>query len=164
MYKKGKKLCFGLIIGTRAYFNPALAIDVRKQLLKVMDECGYDYVILPEDATPTGSSSIETREDGLKVAAQFKENRDRIDGIIVALPNFGFEIGIINAINEANLGVPVLVQAYDDYTTQLIRPAFSASTASFSPSTVIRMMFRAAGSSEASSTSSAPSVMESLWE
>lgn len=119
MYKKGKKLCFGLIIGTRAYFNPALAIDVRKQLLKVMDECGYDYVILPEDATPTGSSSIETREDGLKVAAQFKENRDKIDGIIVALPNFGFEIGIINAIHEANLGVPVLVQAYDDYNDKV---------------------------------------------
>ena len=119
MYKKGEKLCFGLIIGTRAYFNPALAIDVRKQLLKTMDELGYDYVILPEDATPTGSSSIETREDGLKVAAQFKENRDRIDGIIVALPNFGFEIGIINAINEANLGVPVLVQAYDDYNDKV---------------------------------------------
>lgn len=119
MYKNGKKMCFGVIIGTRAYFNPDLAIDVRKELLRVLDECDYDYVILPEDATPTGSSSIETREDGLKVAAQFKENREKIDGIIVALPNFGFEIGIINAIHEANLGVPVLVQAYDDYNDKV---------------------------------------------
>ena len=109
-----KKMCFGVIIGTRAYFNSALATDVRKQLLKTLDDLGYDYVILPEDATPTGSSSIETREDGLKCAELFRQNRDRIDGIIVSLPNFGFEIGIINAISVADLRVPVLVQACDD--------------------------------------------------
>lgn len=103
-----------MIIGTRAYFNSALAKDVRKQLLKTIEEQGYDYVILPEDATPTGSSSIETREDGIKCAELFRQNRDKIDGIIVSLPNFGFEIGIINAISIADLNVPVLVQACDD--------------------------------------------------
>lgn len=107
-------MCFGVIIGTRAYFNSELAKDVRKQLLKTLEDEGYDYVILPEDATPTGSSSIETREDGLKCAELFRQNRDRIDGIIVSLPNFGFEIGIINAISIADLNVPVLVQACDD--------------------------------------------------
>lgn len=112
--KNKKKLCFGVIIGTRAYFNSALAKDVRKQLLKTIEEQGYDYVILPEDATPTGSSSIETREDGIKCAELFCQNRDKIDGIIVSLPNFGFEIGIINAISIADLNVPVLVQACDD--------------------------------------------------
>lgn len=112
--KNKKKLCFGVIIGTRAYFNSALAKDVRKQLLKTIEEQGYDYVILPEDATPTGSSSIETREDGIKCAELFRQNRDKIDGIIVSLPNFGFEIGIINAISIADLNVPVLVQACDD--------------------------------------------------
>lgn len=95
-------------------FNSELAKDVRKQLLKTLADEGYDYVILPEDATPTGSSSIETREDGLKCAELFRQNRDRIDGIIVSLPNFGFEIGIINAISVADLNVPVLVQACDD--------------------------------------------------
>jgi L-fucose isomerase-like protein len=109
-----KKMCFGVIIGTRAYFNSDLAKDVRKQLLKTLTDEGYDYVILPEDATPTGSSSIETREDGVLCANLFRANRDRIDGIIVSLPNFGFEIGIINAINIADLRVPVLVQACDD--------------------------------------------------
>lgn len=112
--KNKKKLCFGVIIGTRAYFNSALAKDVRKQLLKIIEEQGYDYVILPEDATPTGSSSIETREDEIKCAELFRQNRDKIDGIIVSLPNFGFEIGIINAISIADLNVPVLVQACDD--------------------------------------------------
>ena len=111
---RNNKLCFGVIVGTRAYFNSALAKDVRAQLLKTIEEQGHEYVILPEDATPTGSSSIETREDGLKCAALFRQHRDEIDGIIISLPNFGFEIGIINAISVAELNVPVLVQACDD--------------------------------------------------
>lgn len=112
--KNKERMCFGIIIGTRAYFNSELAKDVRKQLLRTLADEGYNYVILPEDATPTGSSSIETREDGLKCAELFRQNRDRIDGIIVSLPNFGFEIGIINAISVADLNVPILVQACDD--------------------------------------------------
>ena len=112
--KNKERMCSGIIIGTRAYFNSELAKDVRKQLLRTLADEGYDYVILPEDATPTGSSSIETREDGLKCAELFRQNRDRIDGIIVSLPNFGFEIGIINAISVADLNVPILVQACDD--------------------------------------------------
>lgn len=112
--KNKERMCFGIIIGTRAYFNSELAKDVRKQLLRTLADEGYDYVILPEDVTPTGSSSIETREDGLKCAELFRQNRDRIDGIIVSLPNFGFEIGIINAISVADLNVPILVQACDD--------------------------------------------------
>ena len=55
-------------------------------------------------------SDVESR----MYAKLFRENRDRIDGIIVSLPNFGFEIGIINAISVADLNVPVLVQACDD--------------------------------------------------
>ena len=50
----------------------------------------------------------------MKCAELFRQNRDRIDGIIVSLPNFGFEIGIINAISVADLNVPILVQACDD--------------------------------------------------
>lgn len=111
---KNGKQCFGVIIGTRAYFNSELARDVKTQLLKVISELGYEYVILPEDATPTNSSSIETLEDGVKCARLFREHRDEIDGIIVSLPNFGYEIGIINAISRAELHVPVLVQACDD--------------------------------------------------
>lgn len=111
---KNGKICFGIIIGTRAYFNSALAKDVKKQLLKVLDDAGYEYIILPEDATPTGSSSIETLEDGIKNAEFFRQHRDEIDGIIVSLPNFGYEIGIINTISRADLNVPVLVQACDD--------------------------------------------------
>ncbi len=108
-----KQLTFGIIIGTRNYFNSALAIDVRASLLKILKEAGHDYVILDEDQTPT-QGSMETREDGMKCAKLFRANRDRIDGIIICLPNFGFEIGVINAIDLAELHVPILVQACDD--------------------------------------------------
>jgi len=104
---------FGLIVGTRAYFNSDLAIDVRKTLLEELGKAGYGYVILDEEDTPTGGS-METVQDGKKCAELFRANRDEIDGIIVSLPNFGFEIGIINAISRAELNVPVMVQACDD--------------------------------------------------
>ncbi len=110
--KPGKET-FGLIIGTRAYFNSDLAIDVRKTLLEELGKEGYGYVILDECDTPTGGS-METVEDGKKCATLFRANRDEIVGIIVSLPNFGFEVGIINAISRAELNVPVLVQACDD--------------------------------------------------
>lgn len=111
---KNKKITFGIILATRSYFNSALAKDVRETLIKTLTANNYDYVILDENDTPTGSGSIETREDGVKCAELFKKNRERIDGIIVTLPNFGFEIGAITAIQQANLNVPVLVQACDD--------------------------------------------------
>jgi len=111
---KNKKTTFGIILATRSYFNSALAKDVRETLLKVLTDNNYDYVILNDEDTSTGSGSIETREDGIKCAELFKENRERIDGIIVTLPNFGFEIGIINAIQLSNLNVPIMVQACDD--------------------------------------------------
>ena len=110
--KPGKET-FGLIIGTRAYFNAELAVDVRKTLLEELEKAGYGYVILDECDTPTGGS-METVEDGKKCASLFRAHRDEIDGIIVSLPNFGFEVGIINAISRAELNVPVLVQACDD--------------------------------------------------
>ena len=50
----------------------------------------------------------------MKCAELFRQNSDPNDGIIVSLPNFGFEIGIINAISVADLNVPILVQACDD--------------------------------------------------
>ncbi|MDR3118000.1 MAG: L-fucose/L-arabinose isomerase family protein [Mediterranea sp.] len=111
---KNGKTTFGIILATRSYFNSALAKDVRKTLTHVLTANNYDYVILDDEDTPTGSGSMETREDGVKCANLFKENREHIDGIIVTLPNFGFEIGVITAIRQANLNVPILVQACDD--------------------------------------------------
>ncbi len=107
-----KKTTFGVIVGTRGFFNPALAADGRQQLLAKLDKLGYDYVIPAENATPNGA--IETLADAEVCAELFQENRKKIDGIIVVLPNFGDEIGVVQTIDLAKLDVPVLVQACDD--------------------------------------------------
>ena len=107
-----KKTTFGLIVATRGFFNPALAAAGRKELLAKLDELGYDYVIPPEDATPNGA--IESLADARICADLFKENADKIDGIVVILPNFGDELGVVQTLDMAKLDVPVLVQACDD--------------------------------------------------
>ena len=110
-------LTFGLIVGTRGVFNAALATSGRQQLIEVVEKLGYKTVILPSDATPSGV--VETYSDGLKCAALFEQHRKNIDGIIISMPNFGDELGIINALNTAKLNVPVLVQASPDELNQL---------------------------------------------
>jgi L-fucose isomerase-like protein len=112
-----KKITFGLIVGTRGFFNSALAVDGRKDLIALMEKLGYNYVLLPADATPTGA--IETIDDARKCATLFNEKREEIDGIIISLPNFGDELGIVNTLNYAKLNVPVLVQACDDENNKI---------------------------------------------
>lgn len=105
-------LTFGLIVGTRNIFNSRLAAEARETLIKKMDKLGHEYVILPSAETPTGN--IETLKDAQKCAKLFNDYRHKIDGIIVILPNFGDELGVVNSIHLARLGVPVLIQACDD--------------------------------------------------
>ncbi|MFW6290427.1 MAG: L-fucose/L-arabinose isomerase family protein [Mariniphaga sp.] len=107
-----KKQTFGVIIATRNIFNYELAVTARKETLQKLDELEFNYIILPEDQTPTGN--IEGYADAVKCADLFKKNRDIIEGIIVILPNFGDELGVVNSIKLSELNVPVLVQAIDD--------------------------------------------------
>jgi L-fucose isomerase-like protein len=109
---KTSKQTFGVIIATRNIFNFQLAVDARKKVLAKLENMGIEYVILPESETPTGN--IEGYADALKCAALFKKNSDIIDGILVVLPNFGDELGVVNSIKLSGLNVPVLVQACDD--------------------------------------------------
>lgn len=107
-----KKLTFGVLVGTRAFFNPQLARTGRAQILARLQKAGFDAVVLPEAETPTGV--VETAEDAQKCACLFQENASQIDGIVVTLPNFGDEIGIVTALKESHLDVPILVHACDD--------------------------------------------------
>lgn len=106
------KVSFGVIIATRNIFNFKLAVDARQQVLNKLESMGFGCVILPESETPTGN--IEGYADAVKCAAYFKKNSDIIDGILVVLPNFGDELGVVNSVKLAGLNVPVLVQACDD--------------------------------------------------
>jgi L-fucose isomerase-like protein len=112
-----KTPAFGLITGSRGFFNPKLAANGRSRLCRELEQAGYNYYILPESATPNGA--VETLEDAVKYANYFQENRDDIDGIIVTLPNFGDEQGVVETINRAGLDVPVLIHAFDDRMDRL---------------------------------------------
>jgi len=107
-----KKQTFGVIIATRNIFNFKLAVDARKKILAKLEKMGFGTVILPSEETPTGN--IEGYADAVKCAALFKKNADAIEGIVVILPNFGDELGVVNTISLSGLKVPVLVQACDD--------------------------------------------------
>lgn len=112
-----QKTTFGVIVGTRGIFNPEQARDGRKDLLKKLTDLGFEYVILPESATPYGA--VETVEDAMKYAELFRKERKRIDGVVVSLPNFGDELGVVNTLAEADLKVPVMVHAADDDMSKL---------------------------------------------
>ncbi|MEA3334345.1 MAG: fucose isomerase [Chloroflexota bacterium] len=107
-----RKTTFGLIVGSRGFFNSELAVQGRKDLLAKLDELGFNYVIPPEDATPNGV--IETYADAKICAELFKQRRDDIDGVVVVLPNFSDEMGVVFTLDMARLDVPVMVQACDD--------------------------------------------------
>ncbi len=107
-----EKTTFGVLVGTRGLFNAALAVEGRRRLLARLEELGYGAVVLPREATPTGA--IETRADARQCARLFAAERARIDGVIVSLPNFGDELGVIETLAGAKLNVPVLIHAEDD--------------------------------------------------
>ena len=107
-----KKLTFGVIVGTRNIFNFKLAGEARFQILEKLKKSEYDVIILSSEETSTGA--VETIHDARRCAELFNKNRNIIDGIIVILPNFGDELGIVNTLKYSELNVPVLVQAFDD--------------------------------------------------
>ena len=102
----------GLVIASREFFNGAPALDSRRQVIAQLDKLNVHYAILPVEATKHGA--VQSREDARRYAAFFREQRDMIDGLVICLPNFGDEIAISELVNEARLGVPILLQASND--------------------------------------------------
>ncbi len=106
------KVTLGVIIGNRGFFPDHLADEGRKEILKVLADDGIEVVALSTEDTKFGT--VETIDEAVKCAELFKKNRDKIQGILVTLPNFGDERAIANTIKMSGLDVPVLVQATPD--------------------------------------------------
>jgi L-fucose isomerase-like protein len=102
----------GVIIGNRGFFPSKLCEEGRTTLLKVLKEEGIEAITLSPEDTPFGS--VETYAQAKQCAALFKKHREKIDGILVSLPNFGDERGVADTIRTAGLNVPVLIQAFPD--------------------------------------------------
>jgi L-fucose isomerase-like protein len=112
-----EKSTFGIIVSTRGFFNPKLAEEGRRELLEKLEKMGHKVVILSEEDTKFGV--VESVSDAKKCAELFVNRRKDIEGIIVSLPNFGDEVGVITALDLAKLKVPVLVHACDDALDQM---------------------------------------------
>jgi L-fucose isomerase-like protein len=107
-----KKMTMGVIVGNRGFFPDHLAKTGREEMISTLQKAGIDVVAPTPEETKYGA--VETREESRRCADLFKKNRDRIDGIIVTLPNFGEERAIADTLRLADLRVPVLIQATPD--------------------------------------------------
>ena len=107
-----KKMTMGLIVGNRGFFPDHLAKSGREEMIRTLEAAGMDVVALSSEESKYGA--VETREESRRCADLFKKNRERIDGVVVTLPNFGEERAIADTLRLADLRVPVLVQATPD--------------------------------------------------
>ncbi len=112
-----KRMTMGVIVGNRGFFPDHLAKEGREEIVKALTTAGIEPVVLgPEDSK---FGAVETRVESRKCADLFRANRDRIDGVIVTLPNFGEERAIADTLRLADLNVPVLVQATPDSSSKM---------------------------------------------
>jgi len=112
------KMTLAVIVGNRGFFPDVLASEGRAEVLSLLDGLGVNAVALSTMDTKHGA--VETYEDAKKCAALFRSNAEKIDGILVSLPNFGDERAIADTIRLSGLQVPVLVQAYPDDPSQML--------------------------------------------
>ena len=105
-------MTLGVILGNRDFFPDALITEARRDLMLLFAELSIDPVWLTPEQSKLGA--VETWADAQRCGELFRENRSRIDGILVCLPNFGDEKGVADAIRISELQVPILVQACPD--------------------------------------------------
>jgi L-fucose isomerase-like protein len=103
---------YGLIVGNRGFFPDHLARSGREQMILALEAAGHSVVCPTPEQTKFGA--VETRAEARTCADLFRANREKLDGIVVTLPNFGEERGIAEALRMADLRVPVLIQATPD--------------------------------------------------
>jgi L-fucose isomerase-like protein len=104
--------CLGVIIGNRDFFPDVLISEARRDLVKLFDELAVEPVWLSPQESKLGA--VETWADAQKCGDLLRKNRERIEGILVCLPNFGDEKGVADSIRLAETNVPILVQACPD--------------------------------------------------
>ena len=107
-----KKTTLAVLVRTRGFFPTHLAFTGRAEVLRLLKAEGFDTVCL--GAREATGGAIESLADARLSADLLKKNADRIDGVVVTLPNFGDERAIANTLRFSGLKVPVLVHAWPD--------------------------------------------------
>ena len=108
----GSDITLGLIVGNRGFFPDHLAKSGREEMIGVLEKAGVRVVAPGLEETKYGA--VETHVEARTCGELFDRHRHEIDGVIVTLPNFGEERGIVDALRHSGLKVPVLVQATPD--------------------------------------------------
>jgi L-fucose isomerase-like protein len=106
------KNTLGVIIGNRDFFPDHLVTEARKDITDLFKKLDIEGIMLSESDSKLGG--VETYSEAKKCADLFKKNREKIEGVLVVLPNFGDEKGVADTLKLAGLDVPVLVQGYPD--------------------------------------------------
>ena len=91
----------GVIIGNRDFFPDSLIADARRDLAALGEKLGIEWVMLGEQDSKLGA--VETWNDAKACAELFRRHRDRIDGVLITLPNFGDEKGVADTLKLAGL-------------------------------------------------------------
>lgn len=105
-------MTLGVIFGNRDFFPDGLVAEARRDLLQVLQTLGIQTVMLSEQQSKLGA--VETWQHAVLCGQLLRENKQRIDGVLVCLPNFGDEKGIADALRLSELTCPILVQACPD--------------------------------------------------
>lgn len=111
------KATLAVIIGNRDFFPDRLVTESRQDVLATFNELQLEPVMVGEQQTKLGA--VETWDHAKCCAEVFQAGKDRIEGVLVVLPNFGDEKGVADTLKLSGLNVPVLVEAYPDDLDQL---------------------------------------------
>ncbi|MGQ9590690.1 MAG: L-fucose/L-arabinose isomerase family protein [Planctomycetota bacterium] len=107
-----KPTVIAVIVGHRNFFPERVIAEGRREILGALEKLGAEPVILPETQGKLGA--VETYAHAKVCAELFRAHRERIDGVLITLPNFGDEKAIADAIRLSGLEVPILVHAFPD--------------------------------------------------
>ena len=76
-----------VIFGNRDFFPDQLVAEARRDLVSLFESLDIETVVLGEHDTKLGA--VETWQHAQACAELFRTHRDRIEGVLVCLPNFG---------------------------------------------------------------------------
>jgi L-fucose isomerase-like protein len=107
-----KGMTLGVIFGNRDFFPDGLVSEARRDLLEVLAAMEVNVVTLTPEQTKLGA--VETWQHAVQCGTLLREAKQKIDGVLVCLPNFGDEKGIADALRLSELTCPILVQACPD--------------------------------------------------
>ena len=107
---KNNKSTFALYFGNRGFFPESLIAEARKEVSDTLHQLGHKCLLMDSNLTRFGA--VESPEEGRKYALFLEHNRNKFDGVILVLPNFGDETGAVSALQDAH--VPIFILAYPD--------------------------------------------------